>query len=110
MSEFLGRLLRDRRGGAGDLCFYAAMSLAVVLSALFATQVAGPYLHARLARVSQTLAGLGSGPALARTHPPGGCGGECAVRVVASPIGYPGLGALNTGGPPAFLVAASPGG
>jgi hypothetical protein len=103
MSSFV----RDRRGGIAG---YALMSLAIVLSALFATQVAGPYLHARLARVSQTLARLGSGPALVWTHPPGGCGGDCAVRVVASPIGYPGLGALNTGGPPAFLVAASPGG
>jgi hypothetical protein len=91
---------------------YALWCLAVLLSGLFASQIAGPYLHARMDRFGLALIDI-AGPAwaVARGQGPAGCpAGGCAVRMVAAPIGYPGLGALNTGGGPAFLVAASPSG
>jgi len=100
----------DCRGGG--MPGYAVWCLAVLLSGLFATQIVGPYLQTRMDRFGQVLIDL-AGPAgtIARAQGPGGCpAGGCAVRVVASPIGYPGLGALNLGGGPAFLVAASPSG
>jgi hypothetical protein len=109
MGKILNPFIRDRRGGIGDLGGYAMMSLAIVLSALFASHVAAPYLQQRLAGLGQALAGLGHHQAPAGGFGTG-CIGNCAVRVVASPIGYPGLGALAIGGQPAFLVAASPGG
>ncbi len=91
---------------------YALWCLAVLLSGLFANQIAGPYLNARMQHFGLTVIDIsGATRAASRVQAPGACpAAGCAVRGVAAATGYPGLGALNTGGGPAFLVAASPSG
>jgi hypothetical protein len=111
MSRVLSSIGADC-SGAG-IAGYAIACMAIILSGLFASQVAGPYLDARLDRTVHML--LNPAPSVSAVREPraGWCqdrAGGCPVRVIAAPIGYPGLGALISGGGPAFLVAASPGG
>ena len=101
----MGRIVvsigKDCRGDS--LIGYAVACMMIVMLGMFASRAAGSYLSAGLTRA------LSQGVRMVASS--GGCqGGDCPVRVVASPIGYPGLGALNPGGHPAFLVAASPSG
>ena len=114
MADLKIRIVSDRRGNA--LMEYVIVAMIVMGTAAFVGQTVGSGLTERMNQVATNFMSQTMAPVMQTLNfaTAGGCqsgnaaNGGCPVRVVADPVGIPGISARNSHVVPAFVIAASP--